>query len=76
MRVTLDIPDTKYKLLQSRAASEDTTVKAMLMRGLDLVLSNDKVLRRRRLRLPLLRSKHPESLEIDNERIDDLIGFP
>jgi hypothetical protein len=33
MRTTVDIPDTKYRLLKSRAASEGTTVKAMVMRG-------------------------------------------
>ena len=32
--------------------------------------------RLRRLKLPLIKSKRPASLEIDNERIYDLIGFP
>jgi hypothetical protein len=76
MRTTVDIPDAKYRLLKSRAASEGTTVKAMVMRGVDVVLSEEITPRRRRLKLPLLKSKHPATLEIDNERIYDLIGFP
>ena len=76
MRTTVDIPDTKYRLLKSRAASEGTTVKAMVMRGVDVVLSEEKNPRQRRLKLPLIKSKRPPSLEIDNERIYDLIGFP
>jgi hypothetical protein len=76
MRTTVDIPDTKYRLLKSRAASEGTTVKAMVMRGVDVVLSEEKNPRQRRLKLPLIKSKRPASLEIDNERIYDLIGFP
>jgi len=76
MRTTVDIPDTKYRLLKSRAASEGTTVKAMVMRGVDVVLSEEKNPRQRRLKLPLIKSRRPASLEIDNERIYDLIGFP
>jgi hypothetical protein len=76
MRTTVDIPDSKYRLLKSRAASEKTTVKALVMRGVDVVLSDEITPRRRRLKLPLIKSKHPATLEIDNERIYDLIGFP
>jgi hypothetical protein len=76
MRTTVDIPDPKYRLLKSKAASEGTTVKAMVMRGVDVVLAEEEPLRLRRLKLPLVKSKHPGSLQIDNERIYDLIGFP
>ena len=76
MRTTVDIPDAKYRLLKSRAASEGTTVKAMVMRGVDVVLSEEKNPRQRRLKLPLIKSKRPASLEIDNESIYDLIGLP
>jgi hypothetical protein len=63
VRTTIDIPDAKYRLLKS-------------MHGVDIVLSGDKTTRQRRLKLPIIRSKHPATLEIDNERIYDLIGFP
>lgn len=76
MRTTVDIPDTKYRLLKSRAASEGTTVKAMVMRGVDVILAEKEEAPRRRLKLPVIRSKRPGSLQIDNERIHDIIGFP
>ena len=76
MRTTVDIPDTKYRLLKSRAASEGTTVRAMVMRGVDVILSEDQSPLKRRLKLPLIKSKRPASLDIDNERIYDTIGFP
>jgi len=76
MRTTVDIPDAKYRLLKSRAAAEGTTVKAMVMRGVDVVLAEKKPVRKRRRILPVLSSKRPGTLEIDNERIYDLIGFP
>jgi hypothetical protein len=76
MRTTVDIPDSKYRLLKSRAASESTTVKALMMRGVDVILSEDRPTSRRRLKLPLIQSKHPATLKINNERIYDLIGLP
>ncbi len=76
MRTTVDIPDTTYRLLKSRAASEGTSVKEMVLRGVEVVLAEEKPVRRRRLKLPLVKSKQPGSVKLDNERIYELIGFP
>ena len=38
MRITVDIPDATYRLLKSRAAAEGTSVKAMVLRGVEVVL--------------------------------------
>lgn len=76
MRTTVDIPDPKYRLLKSRAASQGKTVKELVMRGVDVVLAEEETPRKRRLKLPLIKSSHPGTLDIDNERIYDLIGFP
>jgi hypothetical protein len=76
MRTTVDIPDTKYRLLKSKAASKGTTVKALVLEGVEVVLAKDDKPRRRKLKLPVLQSSQPGSLDIDNERIYDLIGFP
>jgi len=46
------------------------------MRGVDVVLAEEETPRRRRLKLPLIKSGRPGTLDIDNERIYDLIGFP
>jgi hypothetical protein len=76
MRTTVDIPDTKYRLLKGKAASEGTTVKALVMKGVEVVLAESSVQNRKKLKLPILRSTSPGSIDIDNERIYDLIGFP
>jgi hypothetical protein len=76
MRTTVDIPDTKYRLLKGKAASEGTTVKALVMKGVEVVLSERTAPKRKKLKLPILRSSSPATIDIDNERIYDLIGFP
>mgnify|MGYP001552514318 CR=1 FL=1 len=38
MRTTVDIPDTTYRLLKTRAAAEGGTVKQLLLRGAEVVL--------------------------------------
>jgi len=76
VRTTLDIPDAKYRLLKGKAASQGETVKDLVMQGVDVVLSEQDPPRKRRLKLPLVDSDQPGSLEIDNEKIYDLIGFP
>ncbi len=72
----MDIPDAKYRVLKTKAAMEGKSVKELVMRGVDVVLSDEGVLPRRRLKLPLVDSGRPGSLEIDNQQIYDLIGFP
>lgn len=76
MRTTVDIPDIKYRLLKNRAALQGTTVKELVMRGVDIVLAEEAVPRRRRLKLPLIKSGQPGTLNIDNERIYGFVGFP
>ena len=76
MRTTVDIPDTKYRQLKSKAASEGTTVKALVLKGVEVVLAKQDSPRRTKRKLPVLPSSQPGSLDIDNERIYDLIGFP
>ena len=76
MRTTVDIPDPKYRVLKSKAAIEGTTVKELVLRGVDVVLLEEEMPRKRRLKLPLIGSDQPGSLHLDNEQIYDLIGFP
>jgi hypothetical protein len=76
MRTTVDIPDATYRQLKSKAASEGTTVKALVMRGVEVVLSAGRPQRQKKLKLPILDSSEPGTLDIDNERIYDILGFP
>ena len=76
MRTTVDIPDPIYRELKARAAAEGETIKALLVRGAEAVLSQQKKRSPRRLRFPILNSGKPGTLDIDNEKIYDIIGFP
>ncbi len=76
MRTTIDIPDEMYRALKSRAALESKTVKELILRGVKVTLEVRKPPKVRRLKFPLITSKRPGSLELDNKTIYDLIDFP
>ena len=76
MRTTVDIPDAVYRRLKSRAASEGRSAKALILRGVEHVLKADASATRRRVTLPIVRSKRRGALRIDNARIYEIISFP
>ena len=76
MRTTVDIPDPVYRRLKARAAREGRSAKDLILRGVEQVLKAESRASGRRVRLPIVRSKRPGTLQIDNQRIYDLISFP
>ena len=76
MRTTVDIPDSIYRRLKSRAASEGSSVKELILRGTQQVLKERPRKPGRRVKFPLIPSKQPGTLELDNERIFEIISFP
>ena len=76
MRTTVDIPDPIYRRLRSRAVSEGSTAKELILRGVEQVLKEKKTKSRKRVKLPIVRSKRPGELQIDNAKIYDVISFP
>jgi hypothetical protein len=76
MRTTIDIPDPVYRRLKSRAASEGSSAKELILRGVEQVLKERPRRRGRKIKLPIIRSKQPGTLELDNERIFEIISFP
>jgi hypothetical protein len=80
MRTTVDIPDPLYRELKSKAAMEGRSVKELILRGVEGELrppsKSKERTSRQKIRLPILKSKEPGTLNLDNERIFDLIGFP
>lgn len=75
MRTTIDIPDAMYRQLKARAASEGRSVKALLLQAAEHVVRANTPAPRR-VRLPLVPSKRPGGLRLDNARIYDVIGVP
>jgi len=77
MRTTIEIPDDIYKDVKRLAVDENTTVKQIVLGALESALrARIPDPPRKRLKLPIIHSKNPGTLDIDNERIYDLIGFP
>jgi len=76
MRTTVDIPDPVYRRLKSRAASEGSSAKELILRGVKQVLQVRGRKSRKRIKLPLIRSKQPGTLELDNDKIFEIVSFP
>ena len=80
MRTTVHIRDYIYHLyrrLKSRAADDGTSVKKLIIRGVEQVL-RDKPSKsgRKRVKLPIIRSKRPGAIHLDNARIYGILSFP
>ncbi len=76
MRTTVDIPDSVYRCLKSRAAQEGRSAKELILQGVEQVLDKPSQKKKKKIELPLVRSKQPGTLELDNERIFEIISFP
>ena len=75
MRTTVDIPDRMYRQLKSRAAREGSSARALILRGVKEVLKSEQRKAGIPVALPIVRSKRPGSVVLDNARIYD-IAFP
>jgi hypothetical protein len=75
MRTTLDIPDETYRDLKILAIERGVTIRALVLEGVDW-LRGKRQEKSVRFRIPVIASKRPGSLAIDNETIYDHIDFP
>lgn len=75
MRTTVDIPDPLYRELKGKAAREGRSIKELILRCVEHELRNRN---RRTMRVspPIVRSKRPGTLELDNAKIFEIIPFP
>jgi hypothetical protein len=76
MRTTVDIPDPLYRELKSKAAREKRSVKELILRSVEVELRLLSRKRSRRVTFPLVPSRKPGTLMIDNAKIYELISFP
>jgi hypothetical protein len=76
MRTTVDIPDPVYRRLKSRAASEGSSTKDLILRGVSQILKERRRKTRKKVRLPLIKSRAPGTLDLDNGKIFEIIPFP
>lgn len=75
MRTTVDIPDVIYRRLRSRAAREGSSTRALILRGVKEVLKTKRRHVSAPVSLPVVRSRRPGTVALDNAAIYDL-AFP
>jgi hypothetical protein len=74
MRTTVDIPDPLFRKMKQVAALSGMSLKEFITRAIEAELSKQRMPNKRhRVRLPLIRSKHPGSLDLTNAKIEDLL---
>jgi len=76
MRTTVDIPDPIYRQLKAKAAREGRSVRELILREAEGALRRRPAKPRRRFQLPIVRSRRPGALELDNGSIYEIIPFP
>jgi hypothetical protein len=76
MRTTVDIPDSLYRQLKSKAANEGSSVKELILRGVESELEGTQKRNKHRVSLPIVKSKRPGTVQLDNARIFEIIPFP
>jgi hypothetical protein len=76
VRTTIDIPDPMYRRIKAKAASEGRTAKALILQAVERALTPRSSRIGRKVTLPIVRSKRPGTLRLDNARIYDVISFP
>jgi hypothetical protein len=75
VRTTVDIPDPLYRELKGKAASEGRSVKELILRSVQQELKGRQT-RPTKVVLPIVRSKRPGSVNLDNAKIFEIIPFP
>lgn len=76
MRTTVDIPDPIYRRLKAKAATEGRSVRELILRGAERALRRQARKTRPSIRLPIVRSKRPGNVDLDNAKIYEIIPFP
>lgn len=76
MRISIVIPDSLYSELKVRAALQGVTIREIALRGIQRELEETAAKPKPRLSAPILKSHAPGSIQIDNEKIYEIIDLP
>ena len=74
MRTTVDLPDPLFRQVKSVAALRGSTLKEFIQDALRQAVTGDRRARRRGVRLPLIRSKHPGTLRLTNADVENYLA--
>jgi hypothetical protein len=74
VRTTVDIPDPTYRQLKAKAALRGCSVKDLILRGVEVALNGERRAETKgRVALPLIKSKRPGWLRLDNKTIHEIL---
>ena len=76
MKITITILDTVDKQLRKCAAEQSISISDLIVRAIEQYLAERTQTLRRRVKLPIVRSKRPGKLRISNTKIYKFIQFP
>jgi hypothetical protein len=70
MRTTIDIPDELHRQIKVKSAQEGRSVKELVLEALEAKY-RPKSDKRQRVKLPLIRSKRKDKINLTREQIDE-----
>jgi len=75
MRTTIDLPDPLFREVKSFAAMNGISLREVFQMAIEheLAHAHKSDVVRDKVRLPLIKSKHPGSLHLTNADIEDLL---
>ena len=76
MRTTIDVPDPIYRRLKTLAAKEGRSIKGFILVAVEEALKPKTTSSATRVTLPLVKSTRPGTMQLDNAKIYEIIGFP
>jgi hypothetical protein len=73
MRTTVDLPDALFRKMKATAALRGISLKQFITRAIETEVSKPQASKGYRVKLPLIRSKRPGTLDLTNAEIEDLL---
>ena len=73
MRTTVDIPDPVFRKMKATAALRGVSLKEFLLSAVEHEMEKKQGKKEYRVKLPLIKSRHPGTLDLTNAEIEDLL---
>jgi len=74
MRTTIDVPDPVFRKMKATAALRGVSLKDFLLSAVEHEMAKKAAEKSYQVRLPLIRSKRPGTLNLTNAEIEDLLA--
>lgn len=76
MRTTVELPDSVYRRSERVARAQGVTIEELIVRIVEreVTSESESVTSSGQVTLPLLRSKHPGTLDLEGLNFDDLLA--